>query len=375
MREVVVAGVGMTRFARQPDVSVAQHGTNATLRALDDAGIAWQEVQEVFCGASAVGPYVGNQIGHQLGLTGVPIVNVENASASGSSAFRQAYLAVAEGRSDVALAVGTGKLGANMTESVMSDDMVLRRNLGQAFFNAMSIFALKAKRRMEEFGTEPEVFARIAVKSHNYGARNPYAYHQYETDLDKVLGSRMIADPLTVQQCCPMGDGGAAAMLTTREHAEKIGRHVPITVAASVMKGEIYADHYFPEGVLTEATAKEAYEQCGLGPEDFDLVQVHDATSSEELEYYESLGLCAAGEAEAMVMRGDMGPGGKTPVNTDGGLVSRGHPLGPTGLAQIWETVQQLRGEAGGRQVPDAKVGLIQMIGAGFVCFVHVLKR
>lgn len=376
MREVVVAGVGMTRFGRFPDKGFVEHGVTAVRNALEDAGLSWPNMQEVYCGASGLAMFAGNRVGHELGLTGVPIVNVDNASASGTSAFRQAYLAVAEERCDIAMAMGVGKIGRQMIAAAGVDEIEQKTYLAQAYGNAMTIFALLAQRRMHVYGTEPTVFARIAVKSHQFAAMNPYAQYQKEVTLEEVLASRMIADPLTLQMCCPTGDGGAAAIVTTRDVAERLGRHPIVRVTTSVMQGEVFQqENAWGEGTLTRITADKAYESAGMGPEDFDLVQVHDATANEELEYYEALGLCKEGEGDRLVLDGDVGPGGKIPVNTDGGLISRGHPLGPTGLAQIWETVLQLRGEAGPRQVHDAKTGLVQIIGAGTVCFIHILQR
>ena len=373
MREVVVAGVGMARFGRYDDKTYIDHGVEAVQDALVDAGLTWPEIQKAYCGACGIGGFVGNQIGQELGLTGVAIVNVDNASASGSSAFRQAYHAVAEERCDIAMARGTGQIGRQRTTPLSKGAMAKMQAGAQT--NAMTIFALVAQRRMHKYGTRPEVFGRIAVKSHWYGARNPYAQFQKEATLEEVMAGRMIADPLTLYMCCPSGDGGAAAIVTTPAIAKRLGRHPLVRVKTSVMKGEVWGDGPWTMDLLTQLTAKEAYEKAGCGPEDFDLVQLHDATANEELEYYEALGLCKPGEADKLVMDGDVGPGGRIPVNTDGGLISRGHPLGPTGLAQTWETVLQLRGEAGARQVPNAKLGAIQMIGAGAVCFMTILER
>jgi acetyl-CoA acetyltransferase len=363
----------MTRFGRYEDKSFIDHGVEAVNAALLDAGRTWPEIQEVYCGACGIGAFAGNQVGQQLGLTGVPIVNVDNASASGSSAFRQAYYAVAEERCDIALAMGVGQMGRQMTMPVSKIEVL--KSQGQALTNAMTIFALVAQRRMHAYGTKPEIFGRIAVKSHWFAARNPYAQYQKETTLEEVMSGRVIADPLTLQMCCPSGDGGAAAVLTTPKIAERLGRHPMVRVKTCVMKGEIFGDRPWTMDTLTQVTAREAYEKAGIGPEDLDFVQLHDATANEELEYYEALDLCRPGEGDKLVVDNEVGPGGRIPVNTDGGLISRGHPLGPTGLAQMWETVMQLRGDAGARQVPDAKLGLIQMIGAGAVCFVTILER
>jgi acetyl-CoA acetyltransferase len=185
----------------------------------------------------------------------------------------------------------------------------------------------------------------------------------------------MVADPLRLLDCCPTSDGGAAAVVTTRAVAERLGRHPLVRVLASQAMSDIHLHEPWGDAVLTRAAAARAYEEAGAGPADLDLFQVHDAFSSEEIEYYEALDICGPGEAEKLVLEGATEIGGRIPCNTDGGLLSRGHPLGPTGLAQIWETVTQLRGQAGARQVDGARTGLIQLIGAGNVCLIHILQR
>jgi acetyl-CoA acetyltransferase len=204
---------------------------------------------------------------------------------------------------------------------------------------------------------------------------NPNAHFQQQYTLEEVQNSRMVADPLHLLECCPRGEGGAAAIVTTPQIAQRLGRHPLVSVAASAFKSELHTQDPFAEWILTDETARVAYESSGIGPRDLDLVQVHDAVSSEEIEYYEALGICPPGEGDGLVMAGETEIGGRIPFNTDGGLISRGHPIGPTGLAQIWETTLQLRGAAGPRQVEGATVGLAQMIGAGSVCVIHILKR
>lgn len=193
--------------------------------------------------------------------------------------------------------------------------------------------------------------------------------------MEEVLGSRMVADPLRLLDCCPTSDGGAAAVVTTRAVAERLGRHPLVRVLASQAGSDMHVHEPWGDALLTRAIAARAYDEAGVGPADLDLFQVHDAFSSEEIEYYEALDICGPGEAEKLVLEGATEIGGRIPCNTDGGLLSRGHPLGPTGLAQIWETVVQLRGQAGPRQVDGARTGLIQLIGAGNVCLIHILQR
>ena len=374
-RDVYVIGVGMVPFGRFPDIPAAVHGARAGAQALDDAGVDWQDISTMYCGASMAGGFVASRVGHLLGLNESEQVTVDNASASGSSAFRQAVLAVGEGRTDVALAVGCGKMDRSMFFGAGPDPLEQRIAVADAQLTAASRFALVAQRRMHDDGFDEEVFHRITVKSHRHASLNPNAQFRKEVTLEEVLASRLIADPIHLLECTPTGDGGAAAVVATREVAERVARHPLVRVMASQFRSAPETDHLFNEYELTKRTARHAYEEAGIGPSDLDLCQVHDAFSTEELEYYETLGVCEPGEGHRLVMNGDVELGGRIPFNTDGGLVSRGHPLGPTGLAQIWETTLQLRGQAGPRQIDGARFGLAQMIGAGGVCIIHILGR
>lgn len=377
MREVGVAGIGTTRFGQYKDKGFVELGVEAVLKALEDAGVEWRDMQRVYCGAMApTGPFAGNRVGQELGLTGIPIVNLDNASASGNSAFHQAYLAVATEQCEIALAMGVGQNGSRLAGGAGPEIRERRKAAAQASGNAMVLFSLAAQRRMATFGTKPETFGRIALKSKEYGARNAYSQIQKRYTLEEIMAARMIAPPLTLPMCCPVGDGGAAAVLMSRAAAERLGRQPFVRVSASYMKGQVFQqEQAWSEGSTLSGAAREFYELAGVGPGDLDVVQLHDATSSEELDYYEALHLCPKGEADGLVRDGATGPGGRIPVNTDGGLTTRGHPLGPTGLAQVHEIVLQLRGEAGERQVEGAKTGLIQQTGAGAVCFLHLLQR
>jgi acetyl-CoA acetyltransferase len=247
-----------------------------------------------------------------------------------------------------------------------------------------AFFALWATRRMHDRGMKPEHLAKIGAKNFNNGALNPMSQRQpaEKVTVEKVLQSKMVAWPLTTRMSCPIGDGAAAAIVGRVDLAKKLqpGRPV-VRVAASALQSEKYArGHLFQGPVvgpfqMSRDASSQVYEEAGIGPEDLDLVQVHDAFAIEELEYYELVGLCREGEAEACIDRGDFELGGRVAVSTDGGLIARGHPGGPTGLAQIWETALQLRGEAGKRQRENARVGLCHMMGGGSVCVCHILVR
>jgi acetyl-CoA acetyltransferase len=380
MKDVAVLGVGMHRFGMWPDRTNGDMARDAGLAALEDAGLSFRDVQAAYVGYIFAPVMSATRTMKEFGLTGIPIQHVENASATGSAAFREACLAVASGRHDVVMVLGFDKMTAMIQQSSATTDPAW---LEDAILPA-AFFALWATRRMHERGTKAEHLAAIAAKNFNNGALNPMSQRQADkpVTVEKVLGSRMVAWPLTTMMSCPIGDGAACAIVGRPEIARRLRPGRPlIKVLASDLQSERYAPgHLFIGPVvgpaqMTVDTSRAVYDEAGLGPKDLDLVQVHDAFAIEELEYYELLGLCAPGEAEACIEGGDFALGGRVPVSTDGGLIARGHPGGPTGLAQIWETTLQLRGEAGKRQVEGARVGLCHMMGGGSVCAIHILAR
>ncbi len=380
MKDVAVLGVGMHRFGMWAEKAHADMAREAGLAALGDAGLTFRDVQAAYVGHIFAPVMSAVRTMKEFGLTGIPVQHVENASATGSAAFREACFAVASGRHDVVMVLGFDKMSEMIQRSgAGTDPAYLEDSILPAAF-----FALWATRRMHERGTKPEHLAAIAAKNFNNGALNPMSQRQPEqpVTVEKVLAARMVAWPLTTMMSCPIGDGAACAIVGRPEMARRLhpGRPV-VRVLASELQTERYErGHLFVGPVVGPArmsvdTSRAAYAQADLGPEDMDLVQVHDAFAIEELEYYELLGLCREGEAEACIERGDFALGGRVAVSTDGGLIARGHPGGPTGLAQIWETTLQLRGEAGKRQVKDARVGLCHMMGGGSVCVIHILAR
>jgi acetyl-CoA acetyltransferase len=380
MKDVAVLGVGMYRFGMWSDVTNATMAREAGMMALRDAGLSFRDMQAAYVGHIFAPVMTGVRVMKEFGLTGLPVQHIENASATGSAAFREACLAVAHGIYDVVMVLGFDKMTAMIQQSTQG---TAPENMEDAILPA-AFFALWATRRMHERGMKPEHLARIGAKNFNNGALNPMSQRQTDKPVttEKVLGSRMVAWPLTTMMSCPIGDGAACAIVGRADLAKKLRPDRPVVkVVASTLQSERYArGHLFQGPVVGPAqmtidSSREVYEESGLGPKDLDLVQVHDAFAIEELEYYELLGLCKEGEAEACVERGDFELGGRVPVSTDGGLIARGHPGGPTGLAQIWETTLQLRGEAGKRQVEDARVGLCHMMGGGSVCVIHILKR
>jgi len=376
-RRVFVVGVGMHPFGND-GIPATDMGYVAGVAALDDAGIDFPEVGALYNGYIGGGITSGVHVAKDLGLTGLPVTHVENASATGSSAFGEAVHAVAGGRVDVAMALGfddmnrMGGLGRSGRGGLGAEDVML----------PAAFFAMWATRRMHEVGTSVETFAAIAAKNWNHARENPMAQRRadHEVTVDEVLASTMISFPHTSKMACAAGGGAAAAIVASEEVARRLGGPM-IEVVASQQRSETYTEgHVFLGAVIgpaqmTRDTAADAYEQAGLGPRDLDLVQVHDAFPVEELVYYELLGICGDGEGDKLVVTGETSLGGRIPFSTDGGLTARGHPGGPTGLAQIHETVLQLRGAAGPRQVEDARTGLCHMAGAGSVCVVHILQR
>ncbi len=382
LRNVAVLGVGMCRFGMWPERSKAALALEAGRAALRDAGLSFRDVRIAFVGNILAPPMTAVRVMKEFGLTGLPVQHVENASATGSAAFAEACWAVESGRADVAMALGFDK----MTEVLPSDPTTMAASNLEDIILPAAFFALWATRRMHERGTKAEHLAAIAAKSWNNGALNPMSQRQATSAItaEQVLASSTVAWPLTKMMSCPIGDGAACAIVGRPELARKLGPGRPLVrVLASHLGTELYErGHLFMGPVvgparMTSDGARDVYDQAGVGPEDLDLVQVHDAFAIEELEYYELLGLCRPGEAEACIERGDFALGGRVPVSTDGGLIARGHPGGPTGLAQIWETTLQLRGEAGRRQVRDGapRTGLCHMMGGGSVCIMHLLQR
>jgi acetyl-CoA acetyltransferase len=362
---------------------------DAGINALNDAGIEFDAVEALYNGYASGGMTAGVTLAKDFGLTGVPITHVENASATGSSAFREAVLSVAGGHARCAMALGFDPSpGAMMSGGAASARMFssfFRPSVEGTLLPA-AFFALWAVRRMHEAGTTVETYAKIAAKNWNHARFNPYAQRQadHEITVDEVLGSTMIAYPHTSMMAAAVGGGAACAIVADRELAEQVRDrvgHPLVQVISSRSESERYTPgHIFMGAVvgpseLTRTTSQAAYEEAGLGPADLDLVHVHDAFPVEELLYYELLGICGDGEGDKLVAEGATEIGGRIPFSTDGGLIGRGHPVGPTGLAQIWDTTVQLRGQAGARQVEGARTGLAHMMGAGSVCIIHVLQR
>ena len=369
VREVVVLGAGLHRYGIFPEIPYVNMGIEACTRAIEDSGVQWADIEVGYCASTNLPNASGHIIAGMMGATGITMTNVENASASGCAAFREAYLAIASGAHDVAIAIGVDKLHSyRHTTSSTGKESTTKAPVNTAMMRG---FAERARDHMERYGTTIDQLAKVAVKSHRNASFNPYAHFQKPVTIEEVHGARMVADPLTVLHCCPWDEGGAAVILCAAETAVRFTSKLRPRVLASACTGFTGAD---PLVDLTQITAYKAYDMAGVGPEDLDMVEVHDAATIEEILYYEALGLCGTGEGGKMIDSGATEITGRIPVNSSGGLISMGHPIGPTGLGQIAEILWQMRGETGGRQIAQSpRTSLAHMVGAGGVCFIHIL--
>jgi len=387
VRAVAIAGIGGMRFGKYGDRSLRVLGEEACIKAIRDAGMKPRDIQLAYVGNLAQwewgqGLLIGHYVLREIGLTKIPITRVENGCATGSNAFHEAWYRVATGACDIALAFGVEQMTVASSEKILNvfTGRQHAERDGDMGNSAPGLFALMARRHMEEFGTTREQMAMVAVKNRKYGAQNPEAQLTQALTVEEVLKDRMICDPLTLPQCCPRGDGAAAVVLVAAKIARKYAP-IPISVAASVQVSGTYPDDRSYTFFDTDVRAAEAaYKMAGLGPEDIDLAEVHDCFSVAEIIHYEDLGFCRKGEGGRFIEEGHSGIGGKIPVNTSGGLLSKGHVIGATGISQIIELVRQLRGQAGRRQVEGARVAL-QHNGGGFIhtdtasCFIHILRK
>jgi acetyl-CoA acetyltransferase len=373
LRPVYVAGIGLHPYQYVSETPYVSLGLEAVREALDDAGIAWPDVDSAFVGTARLGMAAGVPMLRYLGATGLPVTHVENASATGCSTFRQAVIEVGSGFSDVSLAVGVDKpIGALAAPSTGIPSMTA------GLVAPFSHFALITERYMRATGTPREQIGLVAVKNHRNGAANPYAQRRKIRTLDEVLAPPFIAGSLNSLQCTPVGEGAAAVIVVSEDAIAhfglEAGRCVKV-VASAISSERPAAGQGNPDVDLTRATTLAAYEQWSGEPNDLDVIEVHDAFAIEELLYIEAMGLCPEGEVGEGLERGHFDIGGRHAVSPSGGLLAMGHPIGPTGLGQIAEVTRQLRGEAGSRQHPGASVGLTHMVGIGPVCVVHILQR
>lgn len=372
-RTVWVIGVGLHPYQKPSDTPYTQLGVTAVRAALADAGLQWDHIETAYSGTATTSMALSRLMYRHLGATGIPMVQVENASASGSSAFRQACIDVAAGVDDVAIAVGVDK-PLNLTSPQRAaglDDLVGNRVL------PVTHFALLASRYMYESGASVEQIAAVAVKNSRNAALNPNAQRPKARSLEEVLAPPQISGMFTRLQCCPIGEGAAAAIVVSEDVIDKLGldRDRAVRVRSSVLRSETFYGTRNFDAALTAETTAVALQRAGVTADGVDLVELHDAFTVEELLYLEAMDMCKPGQAASALSAGEFDIGGRIAVNSSGGLLSMGHPIGPTGVGQIAELTTQLRGEAGQRQHPGARVGLAHMVGVGAVCAVHVLSR
>lgn len=388
----LIAGVNMVKFTKPgKNEEYDVLGATAARDALLDAGIPYQDVQQAFAGFVFGDTCSGQTALYNVGLTGIPIINVNNACASGSTALFLAQQAVRSGAVDVALAVGFEQMPSGALASDTSDRKATTTRLDAAVesiqgwdsnvMQAAMYFGGAGKEYLEKYNASADLFGKISVKARKHAAQNPYSLFTTPLTLEEVMAAPSIYGPLTRLMCCPPTCGGAAVVVVSENYAKK--RNLKNTIRIAGISLQTDGTDSFESGSMinaigagvTRRTAQAAFEQAGVGPEDVNLVELHDCFSTNEVISYEALGLCSEGGAEKFVADGDNTFGGRIVTNPSGGLLSKGHPLGATGLAQITELTWQLRGTAGDRQVPNARVALQHNIGLGGACVVSVLTQ
>jgi acetyl-CoA acyltransferase len=378
MSDVYVIGTDMIKFGRFPETSVPRLAAQAAHMALDDADLTIQDMQALYLGnLGQAGAMVGQRTLAEIGQTGIPVTNCANACATGATALREGWMSIKAGVHDLVLCVGVEQMGKGLlggmggTKGIPTEGL-----LGSGLMPA--IFAEAGMEHQRKYGTTFEQFAKVSVKNHHHSTLNPKAMYQIETPLETVMSAEMIAYPNTKLMCSVNVDGSAAAVLASERKARELGLGRAVKVKASVLTSDPYSDRnlQMPDvNTCTQLAARQAYEMAGVGPEDIDLVELHDCFATAEILHYGNLGICPPEEAGNLIDEGQTALGGRCPVNVSGGLLSKGHPLGATGIANVYEVTTHLRGEAGKRQVENARVGLTHVIGLGSACAIHVLEK
>jgi acetyl-CoA acyltransferase len=390
-----IQGAAMSPFGRHKEMDLIDLGATTAMSAMDDAGIGIRDLELLVVGnAYEANGMVAERIQKQIGQTGIEAHNVFNACATGASAVRLAVLAITSGEVDTALVVGVEKMGkmgmlgasskapatrklfepSGRYGAVMGTEGVLGTGL------MPGVFAQAGMDYAREHGVTFQQFAKVAEKNHRNSTLNPLAQYREASSLEAIMNAEMIAYPNTVLMCCPTGDGAASLVLTSDRKRKTLGRETrrrSVKISASVMTTDPYTptSHAQPDiNTLTRTAANKAYEAAGIGPLDLDLVELHDCFATAELLHYDNLGLCERGGAGDFIDSGAPTRAGRIPVNVSGGLISKGHPIGATGVAGLYEVATHLRNEAGDRQVEGAQVGLAHVIGLGSACGVHILE-
>ena len=358
MTQTYIAGAGMVRFGKYPaEVTFEKLAVGAAREAMADAGVSTPDIESVYVGHVFGGPVAGQRVAAQMGLGGLPVSNHENYCASGATAIREAWIAITAGLYDIVLVIGAEKMTDRVAGGVMPDptDLDAINGLVMAANHGMS-----ARRYMFDHGATREQIAAVAVKNHAHSVHNPYAQYQRPISLEEVLQARTIADPLGLLDCSPISDGAAAVVLCSTAGLAKLGRSsAPLIAGCALVSGKLVtAEASINDEDVSRRAAQQAWDITGYGPEDIDLIEMHDCFTIAEIVRLEGLGVVPVGEGGRWAENGNTALGGKLPVNASGGLLSRGHPVGATGVAQICELTWQLSGRAGQRQVDDANTGL-----------------
>jgi len=377
MSEPKIIGVGITDFGRFPELTEESLAQCAILEAMHDAQVTMADVQAFYCGNAIGASLPGQRALRELHTRGQAVYNIDNACSSGATAFNAALNALKAGQYDTVVVFGMDHLSSlgGGPLPLGKNDWNNRRGMIMP-----ALYAMRAQRYLHDGGITLEALADIAVKNRNHGMLNPVATFCKPTTREEVLASRPIAEPLTLLQCCPaVVDGAAAVVLSTKP---RMGVAAPVSVRASVVQSGVFEVGVvdMTEAEITARSARMAYEQAGLGPQDVNVIELHDAFTISELLYYEALGLCERGGAPALLASGATTLGGRVPVNPSGGLIAKGHPPGATGVAQLVELCEQLQGRAGKRQAEGARIGLSQVTGGGIwgvdhaACSIHILS-
>jgi acetyl-CoA C-acetyltransferase len=384
MREVAIIGMGMIKWGELWEKSLRQISAEAALAAIDDATV--DQIDSMYVGCMTCGLFTGQEhlgslLSDYLGMKNIPATRIESACASGGAAVRAAYMDVASGMHDIVLAGGVEKM-TDVSGGQATYALAAAADREYEAYNGVTfpgLYALIARRHMHQYGTTREQLAHVAVKNHRHGAKNPNAQYPFDISVEDVLGSVLVADPLRILDCSPITDGAAAVILCPLERAREFTHKPIVKIVASGHATDTIALHSRKEITWLDAVNKsglEAYKQAGLKPDDIDLAEVHDCFTIAEICVLEALGLVEKGKGGTAAESGMTALGGKVPVNTSGGLKSKGHPVGATGVAQVCEVVEQLRGDSGDRQVKGAEIGLAQnMGGTGGSSVVHILKK
>ncbi len=393
---VWVLGANMTRFARYPEQDPVDLAAEASMAALDDGNVTIHDMDVLAAGSLFnAGTGMGQRIQKQIGQTGIPVFNVANACATGATALRTVYLSIKAGEADMGLAVGVeqmGKMGLLGGAGAKKEKKVFEPSGRYGAVTGIDgyigtegmpgVFAQAGMEYANDYdGVGFEQFARVAYKNHLHSTLNPLAQYRKQFSMEEIMASPTMSYPNTLLMCCPTGDGAAAAVLISGQRLKSMSAEVrrrAVKISASVLTSDPYTEssQVQPDvNTLTRNAAAQAYETAGVGPEDLDLVELHDCFATAELIHYDNLGLCERGGAGEFIDSGAPFRDGATPVNVSGGLISKGHPIGATGVANVYEVTTHLRGEAEERQIPDAKVGLAHVIGLGSACAIHILEK